>query len=59
VKSRFIFTDLTALIADYMFYTDNQIEIDQWLEDSDCERTGMVIKFNNEKIKILFMMRWS
>jgi len=59
IKSRFIFTtDLTAMIADYMFYTDNADEIDQWLEERDCERTGMVIKFDSEQTKMLFMMRW-
>jgi hypothetical protein len=58
IKSRFIFTDLTALIADYVFYTNNKTEIDQWLEDRDCERKGMVIKFVDEKTKLLFMMRW-
>ena len=60
IKSRFIFTtDLTAMIADYMFYTVNADEIDQWLEERDCKRTGMIIKFNSEQTKTMFMMRWA
>jgi hypothetical protein len=60
IKSRFIFTtDISALIADYMFYTVNADEIDQWLEDRGCERTGMVIKFKDEKTKTMFIMRWA
>ncbi len=58
IKDRFTFNDLTAIVSDYVFYTDNSAEIDQWLKDRDCERKGMVIKFNNEKTKTMFIMRW-
>ncbi len=58
IKDRFTFNGLTAIVADYVFYTDNSAEIDQWLQDRNCERKGMVIKFNNEKTKTMFIMRW-
>lgn len=56
---KFIFHDLTATIADYMYYTDYESEIDQWLECHDSKRTGMIIKFNTENTKMLFMLRWA
>jgi hypothetical protein len=59
INGRFLFTDLTAIIVNYQFYTDNESAIDQWLEDRGCERKGMVVKFSDEKVKTLFMMRWA
>lgn len=55
---KFVFNDLTAIIADYRYYADNESKIDEWLELHDSERTGMVIKFNSEDTKLMFMMRW-
>lgn len=58
VTDKFLFNKLSAIIADYKFYTDNESIIDQWLEDHHSKRTGIVIKFNSEQTKIMFMMRW-
>jgi hypothetical protein len=55
---KFLFNELTAIIADYKYYVDNESDIDTWLENHDSERTGMVIKFNSEHTKTMFMMRW-
>lgn len=55
---KFIFTELTAIIADYKFYADNEKTIDDWLEQNWCERQGMVITFNDENTKLMFMLRW-
>jgi hypothetical protein len=59
MRDKFVFIGLTALIADYQYYADQEQIIDQWLEQQSCERQGMVLKFCNEKTKILFIMRWS
>jgi hypothetical protein len=59
MSSRFVFYDTSALIKDYFFYADHEEEIDDWLYENDCQRTGMVIQFNNAKAKTLFMLRWS
>ena len=53
-----MFFDNSAIIEDYNYYTDNEQVIDDWLIENDCERTGMVIKFCNEKIKILFIYKY-
>ncbi len=55
---KFIFNDLTAIIADYRYYADKESEIDKWLELHNSKRTGMVITFNSEGTKLMFMMRW-
>lgn len=59
MKDRFIFRDLIAIIADYKYYSDNEFSIDTWLEKHDSERIGMVITFNNEQTKTLFVLRWT
>lgn len=58
MQDKFVFTDLTAIIADYKFYADHEQVIDDWLWERECERQGMVLKFCNEETKILFIMRW-
>jgi len=59
--NRFVFTpmDLTAVIEDYRYYADHEVEIDAWLDEHDCERTGMIITFCDEETKMLFALRWS
>lgn len=59
IKNRFLFSELTAMIADYKFYADNEKEIDNWLWERDSEREGMVIRFCDEKVKMMFMIKWS
>lgn len=57
---RFILSsNLVAIIADYKFYADHELEIDNWLYEYNCQREGMVIKFCNEKIKMMFIIRWA
>jgi hypothetical protein len=56
--AKFIFHNLSAVIADYKFYSDNEEIIDTWLNDRWCSRTGMVINFWDEKVKVLFILRW-
>jgi hypothetical protein len=58
MQDKFVFTELTAIIADYKFYADNEQVIDNWLWERSCERQGMVLKFCDEETKMLFMMRW-
>lgn len=59
MKNKFIFFDDSAIIEDYNYYTDNAQIIDDWLYEHNSERTGMVIKFCDERIKTLFILRWS
>ena len=56
---RFVFYDCSALIKDYMFYATSVDEIDQWLEENNSHRQGMVIQFADEKVKTMFMLKWS
>lgn len=56
---KFIFNELTAMIADYNYYTMNELAIDEWLENHGSERKGMVIKFANEHVKMMFAMKWA
>ncbi len=58
VNTKFIINDLTAIISDYVYYIDHHNEIDRWLESNNCERQGMIIKFFDEKTKMLFLIKW-
>jgi hypothetical protein len=59
LTDKFIFNDLTAMIADYKFYADNEKTIDEWLEQNQCKRQGMVITFSDENTKLMFILRWA
>jgi hypothetical protein len=58
MKNRFVFYNLTALIEDYVYYADHDAELDIWLEEHNCDREGMVIRFCDEGTKMMFMLRW-
>lgn len=58
MKNKFILFDSGIIIEDYTYYIDNADAIDAWLEANDGERTGMVIKFDSEESKTLFVLRW-
>ena len=58
MTDKFIFYNLSAMIADYKFYADNEKEIDEWLEDIKCQRQGMTINFCDENTKLMFILRW-
>jgi hypothetical protein len=59
---RFIFfKENHAVISDYKFYNQNQLEIEQWCDDN-CEgwsREGMVMHFPNAEDRMMFALRWA
>jgi len=60
MKNKFIFfNENAAFIEDYVYYANNEKEIDDWLTLYNSVRTGMTIQFFDEKTKMLFILRWS
>lgn len=59
---RFIFfKENHAVISDYRFYNQHQLEIEQWCDDN-CEgwsREGMVMHFPNAEDRTMFALRWA
>ncbi len=47
------------MIADYKYYTMNELAIDEWLETHNSYRKGMVVRFDSEQTKMMFIMRWA
>jgi hypothetical protein len=49
------------ILFDYKWWIKNEEEIKNWCENtlSSFEQTGMVLRFANEKEKMLFLLRWS
>jgi hypothetical protein len=59
LTNKFVFYKLSAIIADFKFYADNENAIDSWLNDHWCSRTGMVVEFWDEQTMMLFILRWA
>lgn len=51
------------IIADYMWWTDNEREILNWMNDNLPRgiehQQGMVITLDSEQQRLHFMLRWS
>jgi len=59
MKNKFIFfNENAAFIEDYVYYANNEKEIDDWLTLYNSVRTGMTIQFFDKETKMLFMLRW-
>ena len=52
-----------VLIEDYMWWTDNEREILNWMTDNLPRgiehQQGMVITFDSEQDRMMFLLRWS
>jgi hypothetical protein len=49
------------VLVDYAWFIDNHTNIDLWAEESEInfELTGMLLTFESESAKMLFILRWS
>lgn len=49
------------LISDYRFWTDNEEQIFDWCTESrvQCTLTGMILEFESQEDKMMFMLRWN
>ena len=52
--------DLLLIIEDYVFWHKNQKDIEKWIEASNGTITqqGMVVHFNTEEDRTMFLLRW-
>lgn len=51
------------MIADYMWWTENEREILNWMEanlpNGIEHQQGMVLKFDSDQQRMMFLLRWS
>ena len=49
------------LISDFIFWYQNEEEIFDWCTKSrvQCTLTGMILEFDSQEDKMIFMLRWS
>ena len=49
------------LITDFIFWYQNEEQIFDWCTDSriQCTLTGMILEFESQEDKMMFMLRWS
>ena len=51
------------LIADYMWWTDNESAILDWMDTNlprgQGHQTGMIVSFDSEQDLMMFLLRWS
>ena len=50
-----------VVLVDHAWFLDNHSDIDLWAEESEInfELTGMLLTFESEAAKMLFILRWS
>jgi len=52
----------TYIIADYRFWMNNQVELENWLIDNTKDgvgtQEGMTLNFCNEQEELMFKLRW-
>lgn len=48
------------LIADYRYWIDNEQEILDWFSESNIKyaQTGMILEFESNEDKMMFLLRW-
>jgi hypothetical protein len=51
---------LLLVIADYKYYIDNEAAMVDWCEQCSVyyKRTGMVLEFNSQEDRMMFLLRW-
>lgn len=49
------------LISDFRYWLDNEEEIFDWCTESriQCTLTGMIIEFESQEDKMMFVLRWA
>ena len=52
--------DLLLIIEDYVFWHKNRAEIEAWIEtfNGAITQKGMVVHFNTEEDRTIFLLRW-
>jgi hypothetical protein len=55
--------DVLLMIEDFAWWTQNDQEITMWMDDhlprGRSHQQGMVITFDNEQQRLMFMLRWA
>ena len=55
--------DIILWIEDYNWWTQNEKDIVLWMDDhlprGRDHQQGIVIKFDNEQQRLMFMLRWA
>jgi hypothetical protein len=52
--------DILLIIEDYVFWHTNEKELDKYIADSNgaVVQKGMVLHFNTEEDRVMFLLRW-
>jgi hypothetical protein len=55
------FSNPMLLICDYRFWHNNEEQIFDWCTESrvQCTLTGMILEFESQEERMMFMLRWS
>jgi hypothetical protein len=54
------FSKPMLLICDYRFWSNNEEQIFDWCTESrvQCTLTGMILEFESQEERMMFMLRW-
>ena len=48
----------TIVLTDFEFWSQHELELDQWCQDHGVERTGMLIAPVTRATELMFELRW-
>ena len=47
------------LLSDYMYWSDNMLELVEWCHNNNCKLKGMTIEIPNDSLLTMFILRWT
>lgn len=50
--------DTQVFLADYFFWAENELLLDQWCENNHAVRAGMIITFSDRASQLMFILQW-
>lgn len=49
----------SIMLADLIYFSSREKELDQWCQNNGARRSGMIIDFPSEAVLSLFIIKWS
>lgn len=49
----------SVLLADSVYFSEQEQALDQWCQDNGAVRSGLVVDFPSEAVLSLFIIRWT
>jgi hypothetical protein len=51
--------ELTVVLTDAMYWSDNYYELCQWCKENNCDPKGMTVDIPDKQTLTLFCLKWA